>query len=141
MSRRAAHTPVTKLAVSCYQVPTDAPESDGIFDWDSTTLVLVEATAGDRTGLGYSYTGISAGKLIATTWSNTSKAAQLPTCRARIWRCFEPFATRGADVLLEHYRGSYGQKVTWSPVILSGAMAVAGGWGALSHRAVKTVLR
>ena len=47
----------------------------------------------------------------------------------------------GADVLLEHYRGSYGQKVMWSPVILSGAMAVAGPWGALSHRAAKTVLR
>ncbi|MBE7157832.1 MAG: hypothetical protein INR62_05265, partial [Rhodospirillales bacterium] len=27
----------------------------------------------------------------------------------------------GADVLLEHYRGSYGQKVMWSPVVLSGA--------------------
>ena len=47
----------------------------------------------------------------------------------------------GADVLLEHYRGSYGQKVMWSPVILSGAMAGAGVWGALSHRAAKTVLR
>lgn len=47
----------------------------------------------------------------------------------------------GADVLLEHYRGSYGQKVMWSPVVLSGAMAVAGVWGALSHRAAKTVLR
>ena len=47
----------------------------------------------------------------------------------------------GADVLLEHYRGSYGQKVMWSPVVLSGAMAVAGGWGAVSPRAARTVLR
>ena len=47
----------------------------------------------------------------------------------------------GADVLLEHYRGSYGQKVMWSPVILSGAMAVAGGWGAVNPRAARTFLR
>ncbi len=67
MSRRGADTPVTKLAVSCYTVPTDAPEGDGTFDWDSTTLVLVEATAGDRTGIGYSYTDVSAATLIAAT--------------------------------------------------------------------------
>ena len=47
----------------------------------------------------------------------------------------------GADVLLEHYRGSYGQKVMWSPVVLSGAMAATGVWGAISHRAAKTALR
>lgn len=47
----------------------------------------------------------------------------------------------GLDVLLEHYRGSYGQKVMWTPVILSGAMAVTGVWGAFSQRAARTVLR
>ncbi len=67
MSGRAAEIPVTKLAVSCYKVPTDAPEGDGTFDWDSTTLVLVEAAAGGRTGIGYSYTDASAAGLIAGT--------------------------------------------------------------------------
>ena len=67
MSRRAVDVPVTKLAVSCYEVPTDAPEGDGTFDWDSTTMVLVEATAGDRTGIGYSYTDAAAAGLITGT--------------------------------------------------------------------------
>ena len=67
MNRPRSDAIVTKLAVSCYRVPTDAPEGDGTFDWDSTTLVLVEATAGDTTGIGYSYTDVSAAKLIATT--------------------------------------------------------------------------
>ena len=31
-------------------VPTDAPESDGTFAWNPTTLVVVEATAGDAPG-------------------------------------------------------------------------------------------
>lgn len=36
-------------------VPTDAPEADGTFEWNSTTLVLVELSAGDKVGLGYTY--------------------------------------------------------------------------------------
>ena len=47
----------------------------------------------------------------------------------------------GADVASEHYRGSYSQKIMWSPVILSGAMTVAGVWGAFSRTAARTVLR
>jgi len=35
--------------VEAYTIPTDFPESDGTFVWDSTTLVLVEATAGGGT--------------------------------------------------------------------------------------------
>jgi hypothetical protein len=29
---------------SAYMIPTDAPEADGTFAWDSTTLVLVEVS-------------------------------------------------------------------------------------------------
>lgn len=47
----------------------------------------------------------------------------------------------GADVASEHYRGSYNQKIMWSPVISSGAMTVAGVWGAFSEWAASTVLR
>ncbi len=47
----------------------------------------------------------------------------------------------GADVASEHYRGSYNQTIMWSPVVLSGAMTVAGVWGAFSRTAARTVLR
>lgn len=47
----------------------------------------------------------------------------------------------GLEVSYEHYRGSYGQKVMWTPVILSGAMTGAGVWGAFSRWAARTVLR
>ena len=47
----------------------------------------------------------------------------------------------GAEVAYEHYRGSYGQRVMYTPVALSGAMTLAGIWGALSTRAARTVLR
>ncbi len=45
--------PIERLDVSAYKIPTDAPESDGTYQWEATTLVLVEVTAGGRTGLGY----------------------------------------------------------------------------------------
>ena len=41
--------------MSCYTVPTDVPEADGTLSWDRTTLVLVQLTAGNRQGLGYTY--------------------------------------------------------------------------------------
>ncbi|GAB2794542.1 enolase C-terminal domain-like protein [Halomonas shantousis] len=47
--------PIESVTVAAYRIPTDAPESDGTLAWDSTTLVLVEASAGGRTGLGYTY--------------------------------------------------------------------------------------
>ncbi len=47
----------------------------------------------------------------------------------------------GAEVAYEHYRGSYGQRVMYTPVALGGAMTIAGVWGAFSQRAARTVLR
>lgn len=46
----------------------------------------------------------------------------------------------GLEVAYEHYRGSYGQKVMYWPVIISPVLLVAGVWGAFSKRAAKTVL-
>jgi L-alanine-DL-glutamate epimerase-like enolase superfamily enzyme len=63
--------PVDHIAVSAYTIPTDAPESDGTFEWDSTILVLVEARAAGETGIGYSYTGTAAARLIQDVLART----------------------------------------------------------------------
>ena len=55
---------VERLEVSAYEIPTDEPESDGTLEWDSTTLVVVEAHAGGRAGLGFTYAPAAAGKLV-----------------------------------------------------------------------------
>jgi L-alanine-DL-glutamate epimerase-like enolase superfamily enzyme len=54
-----ADTPVGRVAVSAYTVPADAPEADGTFHWDATTLVLVEVAAGGATGIGYTYADVA----------------------------------------------------------------------------------
>src|SRR4051794_8047888 len=56
--------PIERVEVSAYKVPTDAPESDGTYEWEHTILVLVEVTGGGQTGLGYSYADTSTATLV-----------------------------------------------------------------------------
>jgi len=56
--------PVTHVASTAYSIPTDAPESDGTFEWSETTIVIVEVEAAGQHGLGYTYTNRSAATLI-----------------------------------------------------------------------------
>jgi L-alanine-DL-glutamate epimerase-like enolase superfamily enzyme len=63
-SRSRHDAPITRITASAYTFPTDAPESDGTFTWDSTTIVVVEVTAANQTGLGYTYASHVAAPLI-----------------------------------------------------------------------------
>jgi L-alanine-DL-glutamate epimerase-like enolase superfamily enzyme len=60
----ATGTAVERLDVSTHTIPTDGPESDGTLEWDSTTIVIVQAHAGGHSGLGYTYTHDAAARLI-----------------------------------------------------------------------------
>jgi len=65
----AAGAVVSRLRVGAYTIPTDAPESDGTIAWDATTIVVVEAIAGDECGVGYAYADACAAQLIEHTLS------------------------------------------------------------------------
>lgn len=56
--------PIESVGVAAYTIPTDQPESDGTLEWNHTTIVIVELAAAGQTGLGYSYTDVSAAVLI-----------------------------------------------------------------------------
>jgi L-alanine-DL-glutamate epimerase-like enolase superfamily enzyme len=58
------HTAIEDVQVCAFKIPTDAPESDGTYTWDSTTMVLVEVKAGGKQSLGYSYATSAAATLI-----------------------------------------------------------------------------
>jgi len=62
--KTATDIAVEWLEVSAYTVPTDFLESDGTLQWDSTTMILVEASGGGKKGLGYTYGDVSVGKMI-----------------------------------------------------------------------------
>ena len=59
-----ADAPIESVTVSAYRIPTDSPESDGTLEWNATTLVLVEITGGNDTGIGFSYADASSAMLI-----------------------------------------------------------------------------
>lgn len=46
---------IENIEALAFVIPTDAPESDGTLEWTATTLVVVQAEAAGRTGLGYTY--------------------------------------------------------------------------------------
>lgn len=65
MRQRASEgPPIERLAAAAYRIPTDGLEADGTFAWDATTLVLVQAIADSRAGIGYTYVDGSAADLI-----------------------------------------------------------------------------
>jgi L-alanine-DL-glutamate epimerase-like enolase superfamily enzyme len=51
---------VATVTAAAYEVPTDAPEADGTFAWDSTTMVVVTASAAGAVGTGWTYAPASA---------------------------------------------------------------------------------
>jgi L-alanine-DL-glutamate epimerase-like enolase superfamily enzyme len=61
---QSAEPSIERVEVAAFTIPTEAPESDGTLAWDSTTLILAEAHAAGDTGIGYSYTGTAAARLI-----------------------------------------------------------------------------
>lgn len=83
---------VERLTTAVYRIPTDRPESDGTFTWDSTTLVLVFVAAGEAQGFGYTY---GAGAVASVIRDQLA-----PVVRGR-----DPFAVRGAwDAMVQAVR-------------------------------------
>ena len=71
----ASDAPISDVRAHAFTIPTDAPEGDGTFTWDSTTLVLVELEAGGAVGLGYSYTSAAAAPLIREALAPVARGA------------------------------------------------------------------
>ena len=63
-TRAGVHAAVERVDVAAFKVPTDQPETDATFEWDSTTVVAVEIAAGGERGLGYTYAPAAAGALV-----------------------------------------------------------------------------
>ena len=58
---------IERIDVAAYTVPTAEPESDGTLQWNATTMVVVHASAGSTTGLGYTYAAPAAAAVVHDT--------------------------------------------------------------------------
>ena len=60
----AAGVRVEDLDVAVYTISTDQPEADGTMQWSTTTMVTVQARAGDHVGLGWTYAAAAAADVV-----------------------------------------------------------------------------
>src|SRR5438270_888438 len=63
----APEAAISEVRADAFRIPTDAPEADGTYAWNATTLVTVEVAAGDRRGLGYTYASRAAAEVVRET--------------------------------------------------------------------------
>jgi L-alanine-DL-glutamate epimerase-like enolase superfamily enzyme len=88
MATRLVHAvgaAVETVSVDAFTVPTDEPESDGTFAWDSTTIVVVGLEAGGERGLGYTYGPKAAGALVEELLADVLRGLDAMDVRAA-WR-------------------------------------------------------
>ncbi|WP_433245461.1 enolase C-terminal domain-like protein [Actinomadura nitritigenes] len=90
--------PVDGVTVHAFTVPTDGPdgaEEDGTLRWESTTMVLVEARAGGRTGIGYTYGATAVATLIESTFAPLVRGADALAPAAAWHRMFAAIRNAG----------------------------------------------
>jgi L-alanine-DL-glutamate epimerase-like enolase superfamily enzyme len=83
--------PVESVTAHAFDIPTDGPdgqEQDGTLTWSSTTLVLVEARAGGHTGIGYTYSDVSAAHLVQSKLASAVTGADA-LAPAVAWRTMQ----------------------------------------------------
>src|ERR1041385_5366603 len=89
MPGRSHFVPVESFSVSSYTVPTEAPESDGTYEWNHTTIVLVQVRAREYEGLGYTYADEATGTLARDLLKHVVGGGDAFSPRARymeMWR-------------------------------------------------------
>lgn len=92
--------PIERCEARAYEIPTDAPEADGTIDWNSTTLVVVELTAGGKRGLGYTYADASAAGLINRTLAEELKGHDVMDVPARMVSLLQRVRNKGRPGLV-----------------------------------------
>ena len=79
---------ISQVDARAFTIPTDQPEADGTFAWTKTTLVIAEISAGNKTGLGYTYADACLVGLIKKTLSGILEnrdALEVPGSNAALW--------------------------------------------------------
>jgi L-alanine-DL-glutamate epimerase-like enolase superfamily enzyme len=92
--------PIEQIEARSYKVPTDAPEADGTFAWNATTLVVVHVTAGGAQGVGYTYADTATATLIRDLLGATVKgldALAIPTAWVAMTRAIRNLGRPGVS--------------------------------------------
>lgn len=77
---------VDSIHVTPCVVPTDAPESDGTFEWSHTTIVIVEVRGERQVGIGYTYASESTAKVVEESLAEVVKGSSAMDVSATLSR-------------------------------------------------------
>ena len=91
-------SPLEKIAVSAFRIPCDAEESDGTITWDATTIVVVEITSKQKTGIGFSYTDAAAAQVIKKDLAKMVQGAEafdIPEIWDKMFQSVRNIGSRG----------------------------------------------
>src|SRR4051794_34366379 len=88
---------VEDVSVSTGTVPTDAPEADGTFAWEATTIVVVQACGGGERGIGYTYADRSAARLVEGTLAQVVRGADALAPQRAWWAMARAVRNLGRD--------------------------------------------
>ena len=84
-----SHAPIVATRARAFSIPTDLPEADGAYNWDKTTLIVIDVTAGSKTGFGYTYAGASVVGLVNDSLAAVLEglgALDVPKASRMLWR-------------------------------------------------------
>jgi L-alanine-DL-glutamate epimerase-like enolase superfamily enzyme len=91
-------TSIDAVTVAVYRFPTDRPEADGTLTWDATTAVTAVVHAGQRQGLGWTYSTTAAARVITDHLAPAITGRDLmdtPACWSAMHRACRNLGTRG----------------------------------------------
>jgi L-alanine-DL-glutamate epimerase-like enolase superfamily enzyme len=89
---------ITAVRTAVFRFPTPTPEADGTLAWDATTAVTVEVEAGDRTGLGWTYSSPAAAAVVDDELADVLRgrdACDVPGAWRAMHRAGRNLGTRG----------------------------------------------
>jgi L-alanine-DL-glutamate epimerase-like enolase superfamily enzyme len=89
---------ITGISAAVYRFPTPEPEADGTLQWDATTAVTVTLQAGDKTGLGWTYSADAAASVIRNVLARVVEgrsAFDIPAGWAAMHRAGRNLGTKG----------------------------------------------
>lgn len=81
--------PIERVFAQSYEIPTDGPESDGTYEWNRTTIVIVTVHAGGQQGLGYTYANEQTASLVRDNLQHLILGADAfspPSIYMSMWR-------------------------------------------------------
>jgi L-alanine-DL-glutamate epimerase-like enolase superfamily enzyme len=89
---------IDAITVAVYRFPTERPEADGTLNWDATTAVTAIVHAGNRQGLGWTYSTAAAARVVTDhlTEAVTGRdVMDIPGCWSAMHRACRNLGTRG----------------------------------------------